>query len=221
MADAVPTLRRVTAPETVAFVKPRLRGVIHQYAFFVALFVGAALLAFAPSGKARLAMGIYVLTLAGLFGISALYHRVSWSPRARRWMRRLDHSMIFVFIAGTYTPFALLVLDGTFSTVVLAGVWGGALGGVILQLAWTDAPRWVSAAVYIGLGWFAVGTLPELLGSLGLVAVGLIGFGGVLYTIGGVVHALQRPDPVPAVFGFHEVFHSLTVVAAAQCAAAG
>ena len=210
----------MTAPEAIAIVKPRLRGVIHQYAFFVALVVGALLLAFAPSGEGRVAIGIYAVTLAGLFGISALYHRVNWSPGARRWMRRLDHSMIFVFIAGTYTPFALLVLDGTFSTVVLAGMWGGALGGVILQLVWTDAPRWVAAGVYIGLGWLAVGTLPELLGAVGAVAVGLISFGGVLYTIGGVVHATQRPDPVPAVFGFHEVFHTLTVVAAAaQCAA--
>jgi hemolysin III len=196
--------------------KPRLRGVSHQWAFFVSVVVGAALVALAPDGEARLAAAIYALSVAGLFGASALYHRINWSSlRARRWMRRLDHSMIFVLIAGTYTPFALLVLDGTLATVILLVVWGGALGGVILKLLWIDAPKAVVAAVYVMLGWVAVATFPQLLEKIGVGGTALVAAGGVLYTIGAVVYARRRPDPAPAVFGYHEVFHALVIVAAA------
>jgi len=163
---------------------------------------------------------VYAISVSGLFGTSALYHRINWSPRARRWMRRLDHAMIFVLIAGTYTPFALLALDGSFSTIVLLGVWGGAIGGIVLQLVWIDAPKWLSAVVYIALGWFAIVAAPEFIAQVNPVALLLVALGGVLYTVGAVIYATRRPDPVPAVFGYHEVFHALTIAAAlAQLAA--
>jgi hemolysin III len=206
--------------DAMALVKPRLRGVTHQYAFFVSLVVGTLLVVFAPTGEARLACAIYAFSVAGLFGTSALYHRINWSPGARRWMRRLDHAMIFVLIAGTYTPFALLALHGSFSTVVLLGVWGGALGGIILQLVWIDAPKWLSAVVYIALGWFAIVATPQLLDALNPVALILVAFGGILYTAGAIIYATKRPDPVPTVFGYHEIFHALTIVAAAAQMAA-
>ena len=195
-------------------VKPRLRGVSHEIAFYVSLALGAVLVLVASGARARVAVAVYVLSLSGLFGTSALYHRRTWSLSARRWMKRADHSMIFVMIAGTYTPVALLALHGALATVVLCVVWGGALGGVILKLAWIDAPKWLVAGVYVALGWVAVvafGQLPGAVGALGVVGLGA---GGLLYTLGAVVYALRRPDPVPAVFGYHEVFHALTIVAA-------
>ena len=200
-------------------VKPRLRGVLHQYAFAVSLLVGAALVVVAPSGPARAAVMIYALSISGLFGTSALYHRIDWSPRTRRWMRRLDHAMIFVLIAGTYTPFALLVLDGALATAILVGVWGGAVGGIIQQLVWADAPKWLTSAIYVSLGAFAILAMPAMLEAVGVVPVALVGLGGLLYIAGAGVYAMERPDPVPAVFGFHEVFHALVIAAAVlQCA---
>lgn len=197
-------------------VKPRLRGVFHQWAFFVSLVTGAVLVIVAPAGQATLAVTIYAATVAGLFGVSAIYHRVNWrSGSARRWMRRLDHTMIFFLIAGTYTPFALLVLDGTLSTAILVGVWGGAFAGTILNLVWIDSPKWVTATVYISLGWFAVIAMPDMASELGVVAISLVCAGGVLYTAGAVIYAIKRPDPAPAVFGYHEIFHVLVIVAAA------
>ena len=196
--------------------KPRLRGVSHQWAFVVSLVLGLGLVAAAPDGESRLAVAIYAVSVAALFGTSALYHRVTWSSAtARRWMRRLDHSMIFFLIAGTYTPFALLALEGTIATVILAVVWAGALGGVILKLAWIDAPKWLIAAVYIALGWVAVAAFPQLYEALGITATGMVAAGGVLYTAGAIVYASRRPDPAPAVFGYHEVFHVLVIAAAA------
>ena len=191
--------RAAVLPEPV---KPRLRGVIHQYAFFVALVLGGALVVLAPGGRERVAAAIYAVSVAGLLGTSALYHRRNWTVRARMWMRRLDHSMIFVLIAGTYTPFALLVLHGT-------------LARTILNLFWVRAPKSVTAAVYIALGWVAIAALPQMAREIGALGVGLIVFGGVLYTAGAVIYALRRPNPVPGVFGYHEVFHALVVAAAA------
>ena len=197
-------------------VKPRLRGVVHEYAFFVALVAGAGLLVLAPSPKARLASAIYVLGLAGLLGTSALYHRVTWRrPNVRRWLRSLDHSMIFLLIAGTYTPFALLVLSQPLGTVVLVLIWAGAAGGIVLSLLWPDAPRPVSAAIYISLGWVAIIATPQLFDRLGALGIAMIGLGGLFYTVGAIVYARQRPDPVPTVFGYHEIFHVLVVAAAA------
>jgi hemolysin III len=199
-----------------ALIKPRLRGVLHQWAFFVAIAAGTAIVIAAPAGRAKLATAIYALSVVCLFGVSAVYHRVNWvSAAARRWMRRLDHSMIFFLIAGTYTPFALLVLDGRLATAILIAVWGGAAAGIVLNLAWVDAPKWVTAIVYVTLGWVAIVTFPDMLSKLGFGAIALVAAGGVLYTSGAAVYALRRPDPAPAVFGYHEVFHLLVIVAAA------
>jgi hemolysin III len=170
----------------------------------------------APAGEATVASAIYAASVAALFGTSALYHRITWSTvSARRWMRRLDHSMIFLLIAGTYTPFALLVLDGTLATVILVVVWAGALGGIVLKLVWIDAPKALVAVLYVALGWVAVVAFPDLLDGLGVTSTVLVAAGGLLYTAGAVVYALRRPDPVPAVFGYHEIFHLLVIAAAA------
>jgi hemolysin III len=196
--------------------RPRFRGVSHQYAFFASLITGAVLILIAPTRKATTAAAIYAVSVSGLFGASALYHRITWRrPSARAWMRRLDHSMIFVLIAGTYTPFALLVLHGTLANVVLAIVWGGALGGVVLKLAWVDAPKWLMAAIYVALGWVGAATIPQMASRAGIGAVTLLAVGGVLYTAGAVIYALRRPDPSPKIFGYHEIFHMLVIAAAA------
>jgi hemolysin III len=199
-----------------ALPKPRLRGVSHQWAFYFSLLAGLVLVIAAPGGRATLAAAIYAVSVAALFGTSALYHRVTWaSQNARRWMRRLDHSMIFLLIAGTYTPFALLVLDGTLAIVILAVVWGGALGGIVLKLVWIDAPKPLVAVLYVMLGWVAVAAFPDLLDGLGVTSAAMVAGGGILYTAGAVVYALRRPDPVPTVFGYHEIFHALVIAAAA------
>lgn len=198
------------------FTRPRLRGVLHQWAFAVSLVTGIGLVLEAASVRARLAVAVYALSVAALFGTSALYHRVDWRTLgARRWMRRLDHTMIFVLIAGTYTPFSLLVLHGTSGVVILIAVWSAALGGAVFKLVWIDAPGWLGAATYILIGWIAVIALPELVHRLGPPAVGVLALGGVLYSVGGVIYARKRPDLVPTVFGYHELFHLLVIAAAA------
>jgi hemolysin III len=196
--------------------KPKLRGVSHQWAFIVSLFTGAVLVLLAPNGEALLAAGIYALSVAALFGTSALYHRINWrSLAARRWMRRLDHSMIFVLIAGTYTPFALLALDGTLATAILITVWSGAIAGVVLQLVWVDAPRGLSAVVYIAMGWVALAAFPQMVDKVGITGTALVAAGGLLYSVGAGIYAFKRPNPAPKVFGYHEVFHALVILAAA------
>ena len=186
--------------------RPRLRGVSHQWAFYISLVAGLALVIGAPGGRATVAATIYAVSVAALFGTSALYHRVTWpTPNARRWMRRLDHSMIFLLIAGTYTPFALLVLEGTLATVILVVVWAGALGGIVLKLVWIDAPKPLVAVLYVMLGWVAVAAFPDLLDRLGVTGAAMVAGGGLLYTAGAVVYTAGRPDPVPTVFGYHEV----------------
>lgn len=205
-----------TSSATLRLNKPRLRGVSHQWAFFVSVALGAALVVAAPSGQPRLAAAIYALSVATLFGTSALYHRITWaSQAARRWMRRLDHSMIFFLIAGTYTPFALLVLEGDLATVILIVVWAGALAGVLMKLVWIDAPKALVAVTYVMLGWVAVAAFPTMIERLGVTASTLVAVGGLLYTLGALVYAFQRPDPAPSVFGYHEVFHALVILAAA------
>jgi len=201
---------------TVSDLKPRFRGRSHEWAFFASLGLLPSLLIAAPSGHARLAAGIYGASVAGLFGASALYHRVTWRRvAARRWMRRLDHAMIFVLIAGTYTPFALLALDGWIATAILIVVWAGALGGVILKLVWIDAPKPLVATVYVALGWVAVAALPDLADAIGIFATSLVILGGLLYSAGALIYVLKRPDPSPRVFGYHEIFHLLVIAAAA------
>jgi hemolysin III len=202
-------------PAALPLAKPRMRGVLHQYAFFVSVVLGAVLVIVAPDGRGRLAAAIYAFAVSGLLGTSALYHRIDWSTRARAWMRRLDHSMIFVLIAGTYTPFALLVLHGTLANAILIVVWAGALGGIVLNLVWITAPRWLIAAVYVALGWVAVAAMPALADQIGAIGVALLMGGGLLYTAGAVIYATKRPDPSPQVFGYHEIFHALVVAAAA------
>ena len=196
-------------------VKPRLRGVSHQYAFVVAIAAGAVLVALAPAGRIRAACAVYAVSLCAMLGASALYHRVDWPAALGRWMRRLDHAMIYVLIAGTFTPFAVALLGGTLRTVILAVAWGGAVAGIVLALCWIDAPRWLAAGVYVALGWVGIATFPEILSNGGAGAAALVASGGLLYTAGAVVYARRRPDPRPAVFGFHEVFHVLVLVAAA------
>jgi hemolysin III len=195
--------------------KPRLRGVSHQWAFFVSLGAGAALILAASGTRAVIAMSIYAFSLSAMLGTSALYHRVTWTPDVRQWMRRLDHTMIFVFIAGTYTPFALLVMHGTLADVVLIVVWATAAAGVILNLVWIDSPYWFTAVVYLSTGWVAIVTLPQLWDEIGPVGVGMIALGGALYSVGAVVYARRKPDPRPQVFGYHEIFHVLVIAAAA------
>ncbi|WP_245607089.1 PAQR family membrane homeostasis protein TrhA [Pseudonocardia spinosispora] len=199
--------------------KPRFRGRLHQGSFVFSLAAGATMItaaaAVSRTAVAVISVSVYAATVLGLFGISALYHRGRWkTERARARMRRLDHSMIFVFIAGTYTPVSAMALPSPTSTVVLAVVWIGALGGVALQLAWPGAPRWVGVPIYLALGWVAVFVLPDLLHHVGVAALVLILAGGALYTAGAVVYAIKRPNPWPNTFGFHEFFHAATVLAA-------
>ena len=194
--------------------KPRLRGVLHQYAFFVSLFCGVGLILAASAGRARLAATIYAAAVSALLGTSALYHRVTWRPSARRWMRRLDHSMIFVLIAGTYTPVALLALKGTLATAILIALWIGAIAGVVFKIAWIDAPKWLFAAVYVALGLVTAAVFGELPAAIGWLGVAGLATGGLLYVIGAVIYASGRPNPVPSVFGYHEVFHTFVLAAA-------
>ena len=187
--------------DPAAPVKPRLRGVSHQYAFFVSLGCGVGLILAASGGRARIAATIYAVAVSGLLGTSALYHRLNWRPAARRWMRRLDHTMIFVLIAGTYTPVALLALRGSLASAILIAVWAGALAGVVFKLVWIDAPKWLLAAVYVVLGLVSgaiVGELPAAIGWLGAAGLAL---GGLLYIVGAVIYASGRPNPWPRIFG--------------------
>jgi hemolysin III len=205
----------VTEVESGARVKPRLRGVVHLYAFFVSLAVGCALVLSTSGGRERLAAAVFAASVSAMFGASALYHRPTWSPRARPWLRRLDHAMIYVLIAGTYTPFGLLVLSGAWQVGVLAVVWSGAAAAILLKFVWVDAPKWLAAVIGVALGWVGVVALPQLL-DVGLGGFLLLVLGGALYTLGAVVYAARRPDPIPATFGYHEVFHVL-VAAAVVC----
>src|SRR5215210_4329920 len=210
------TAAREAAGEAIAAIKPRLRGRSHEWAFFTSLGLGVALIAAADTPRATLAMAIYAVSVSALFGTSALYHRVDWKrPRARAWMRRLDHSMIFVLIAGTYTPFALRVLEGAIADAILAVVWIGALAGSIVEMLWTTHPKWVGALIYLSLGWVAVVAFPQMWSEMGVAGTLLVAGGGLLYTAGAIVYALQRPNPNPAVFGYHEIFHLLVIAAAA------
>ena len=214
-AEAVASAKE-NAAEAIAKVKPRLRGVSHEWAFFLSLGLGAALIVAAEGTRATVAVAIYSVSLSALFGVSALYHRITWRrPEARRWMRRLDHTMIFFLIAGTVTPFALLVMEPPLSTALLIAVWAGAVAGTIVELVWVDHPKWVSAIVYIAVGLIGAIGFPAIVVETGIVAGLLIAVGGALYATGAIVYAAQRPDPSPTVFGYHEIFHVLVIAAAA------
>ena len=203
------------ATELQEKVKPRLRGWIHEGAFPVSVLAGLILVLAASGERERIALAIYAISLSALLGTSAVYHRVNWKrPSSRRWMRRLDHSMIFLLIAGTLTPFALLVLDGPLATGVLIAVWSGAAAGIVVEMIWTESPKWVHVSVYVAVGWIGAIAFPSIVANAGLIAGGLIALGGILYTVGAVIYARQRPDPRPATFGYHEIFHVLVVAAA-------
>ncbi len=196
--------------------KPLLRGVLHQCAFFLSLVVGAVLVATASTALARWSGLVFAASVTAMFGASALYHRGSWAPRKRQWLRRLDHAMIFLLIAGTYTPVGLHILSGPWQVIVLTVVWIGAAVAIALRLLWTDGPRWIPVAIAVALGWVAVLVLPQLVRGIAPAGVVLLLTGGLLYTLGSVVYARKWPNPLPTVYGFHEVFHTL-VIAAAAC----
>ena len=195
--------------------RPLLRGILHQGAFVVALAVGALLIVAADGGRQRVAAAVFAASVVTMLGASALYHRVTWSPRVRPWMRRIDHAGIYLLIAGTYTPVGLLSLHGTLQHVTLAIIWGGALIAIALKFAWVSAPKWLAAVTGIALGWAGVAALPQVADTAGITPVILLGVGGIAYTAGAIVYALRRPDPVPHIFGYHELFHALTLVAVA------
>jgi hemolysin III len=213
MADDQPGPLEATLAEASAAVKPRLRGVLHEAAFAISLVTGTVLICLADGTRERVAVAVYAGSVALLFGTSAAYHRGVWSPRAYDVMARLDHSMIFVLIAGTYTPFALLLLHGAMQWVVLGVVWGGALLGVLLRNVVRQPPRWLFVGLYLALGWVAVGLMPDVLRRGGVAVLVLLAVGGLFYTAGAVIYALRRPNPSPRWFGFHEVFHALTLLA--------
>jgi hemolysin III len=193
--------------------KPRFRGVLHLAAFPLSLVSGAVLLVVVADEPAeRWASLVYVVATAILFGVSALYHRGRWDARTHARLRRLDHSNIFLMIAGTYTPLCVALLDGTTRTAVLAVVWVGAVAGIVFRVAWLSAPPWLYTPFYVALGWVALGVLPTLAREGGGALVALVVAGGVAYSVGGAVYALRRPDPVPHVFGYHEVFHTGTII---------
>ncbi len=222
---AAPSLRDVpTASDTTAALttplgplKPRMRGRLHAGAAVASVATGVVLVAVVAalkSWQAGTSTAIYAVTVLGLFTVSGLYHRRDWRPRGRAVMKRLDHSMIFVFIAGTYTPIAVLALPAAAGHVVLLIVWAGAAAGVALKMLWPTAPRWVGVPLYIALGWTAVFVFPDIARGAGAAALALIIIGGVAYTLGALVYATKRPNPYPATFGFHEVFHACTLIAA-------
>ncbi|WP_331273138.1 PAQR family membrane homeostasis protein TrhA [Motilibacter deserti] len=198
---------------TVDSVKPKLRGWLHLGTFPASIVAGFVLVAFSPTLEARVATAVFAMTAILLFGVSATYHRGSWGPRAHAVLKRLDHSNIFLIIAGTYTPFATLLLDNAGGRTLLWLVWAGALVGVLFRVFWSDAPRWLYTPVYVALGWVAVFYLPEILRHGGVAVLVLLLVGGLFYTVGGIVYAAKRPDPSPRWFGFHEVFHAFTLVA--------
>lgn len=195
-------------------VKPKLRGVFHEFAFFAALGLGIPLVYTADAGKARLSAVVFATCVAACFGASALYHRPTWSPGVRSWLGRLDHAGIYLLIAGTYTPFGLLVLSRNWAIPVLAVVYTGAALAILTKLFWYRAPKPFSAGIALLLGWVAVAAVTQLV-KVGAPGFALVIIGGAFYTTGAVIYALRRPDPSPAIFGYHELFHLCTIAAAA------
>jgi hemolysin III len=195
--------------------KPRLRGVLHLAAFVVALPLGVLLGLYATSARERLAVIAFAAAVAVMFGLSSLYHRGDWSLTVRRWLRVLDHAGIFILIAGTYTAFGLLVLQGAWRWVVLGIVWGGAAFAVLLNVTWRSSPQWLTGVVAIALGWVGVLVAPQIAGEIGFGGMTLVFAGGLAYTAGAVIFAMRRPNPFPATFGYHEIFHLLVITAVA------
>lgn len=213
-APAPAQVRDAGPAEETAKPRPLLRGWLHLAAVVVVLAIGPELVLAGRGAGERLCLTVYVLSMVALFGVSASFHRIRWGPVGRRRMRRLDHSMIFVLIAGTYTAVAGLVLHGWAQATILAVVWGGAAVGIVVRQLWLDAPKWAIAVPYVVVGWCALLVLPQMVRGLGGGGFALIMGAGVAYTVGAVIYARKRPDPVPHVFGYHEVFHLCTVVGA-------
>jgi hemolysin III len=186
--------------------------VLHHAAFWIALVAGGLLIAESDGSEQRLAAVVFATSVVTCFGISALYHRVWWRPSIRVWMRRADHAGVYLLIAGTYTPVALLALRGDWRPAVLGVVWAGAAVAIVVKFVWIGAPRWLGATLGLLLGWIAVVALPQLVRNLDAAAFALLAVGGLAYTAGALIYARGRPDPVPAVFGYHELFHALTIV---------
>ena len=199
--------------QVIEEIKPRLRGWLHAVTAPLTLAAGLVLVVLSPNTATRIGSVVFALTALLLFSVSAVYHRGTWSPRTWSLLQRFDHANIFLLIAGSYTPFALLLLEGSARTTLLLMAWGGALAGVALRLLWQGAPRWFYTPIYIALGWAAVFYIDDFLASGSIAVFVLIAAGGLLYTLGGVVYGLQRPNPSPAWFGFHEVFHVFTILA--------
>ena len=194
--------------------RPLLRGALHGVAFVAAIAVGVLLIVFARESRVFPA-AVFAASAALMLGTSTLYHRITWSPRARLWMRRADHAAVFFLIAGTYTPVALISLSGAWRASVLAVVWSGAVVAAISKFCWVAAPKWLSVVVGVALGWVGVIVLPQLARREGITPVVLLAAGGLAYTAGAIIYALKRPDPLPHLFGYHELFHALTIVALA------
>ncbi len=193
--------------------KPHLRGVLHEAAFAISLVTGTVIVCLASGARERVAASVYAASVALLFGTSAAYHRGRWSVRAHGVMARLDHSMIFILIAGTYTPFCLLLLTGWVRWAIFGVVWGGAVAGILLRNVFRQPPRWVFVLLYLALGWVAVGAIPQVLDNGGVAILVLMLVGGLFYTYGAIVYARKSPDPSPRWFGFHEIFHACTLAA--------
>jgi hemolysin III len=194
--------------------RPRLRGVLHGAGFVAACIIGVIFVG-ATDGRRLVAAAAFAGSAATMLGTSTLYHRITWRPRARQLMRRADHAGIYLLIAGTYTPVGLLALHGAMQRAVLAIVWSGAAAAVLLKFAWVKAPKWLAAVIGIALGWVGVAAMPEVWNTAGVAAVALLAAGGLAYTAGALVYAFKWPDPAPRVFGYHELFHALTIVAVA------
>ncbi len=205
--------------EVAAELKPRLRGWLHLVNAPLTLAAGIVLITLSPTAATRLGSTVFAASALVLFTVSAIYHRGTWSPGVHAFLRRFDHANIFVLIAGSCTPFAILLLQGAEQWAMLGVTWGGALAGVGLKVFWAGAPRWLSAPIYIALGWAPVFFFADFvdgardLGAIGTAVIVLIVVGGALYTVGGLVYGTKFPDPSPRWFGFHEVFHTLTILA--------
>jgi hemolysin III len=208
MADATERLM-----EAAREIKPRLRGWLHLITLPLAVAAGIVLVSLSPDTESRIATAVFALCSSTLFGVSALYHRGHWGQRGAAVLRRLDHSSIFLLIAGTYTPFALMLLNGGSGVLLLILVWAGALAGIAFRVLWDGAPRWLYLPVYIALGWSAIFWLGDFASAAGPAVLTLIIVGGGLYSLGGLIYGLKRPNPAPQWFGFHEVFHSFTIAA--------
>ena len=199
--------------ETLDDVKPKLRGWLHAVTAPLSLAAGVVLIALSPNATTRVGSAVFAASAVVLFTVSAIYHRGTWSPRVWAFLRRFDHANIFLLIAGSYTPFTLLLLEGRKQTILLTVAWTGAVLGVLFRVFWADAPRWLYTPIYIALGWAAIFFFDDFIANGGTAVVTLLAVGGLLYTLGGVVYGIQRPDPHPRWFGFHEVFHLLTIAA--------